>query len=304
MPDALEVVSTGPLALIQDLGRTGYARLGVGRSGSFDRASHRLAQALVGNHDGAAGFEVALGGLSVRSDADMMVAVTGAPVEIRVGGTPVDQGAQFLVPSGELLSLGRCASGVRSYVAVAGGLAVQPTLGSRSTDVLSGLGPPLVRGGDVVPIGTPDGDQTLQSAASRSRAEGAAGIQCRAHPDGGHGTDRPAVIGVIAGPRDDWFVPAALETLRDSTYTVDPASNRVGVRLQGPTLTRTSDRELPSEPTLPGAIQVPPNGLPLILGPDGPVTGGYPVIAVVVEDDLDVLAQLRPGDPLRFRRFR
>ena len=283
----IEIEATGLLLLIQDLGRSGFARQGVGRSGAFDRTSHRLAQRLVGNDESAAGFEVTLGGMAFRCGTDLTIAVTGAQVELTVAGRSSPTDTSVDVPAGELVRLGRCLRGVRSYVAVAGGITVEPTLGSRATDVMSGLGPPVVQGGDRMPVGS-------QPAG---RAHGSPSI---ALPD----QHERRVLRVVPGPREDWFVAAALDTLCSATYVVDPASNRVGVRLNGPTLDRINDSELPSEPTLPGAIQVPPNGLPVVFGPDGPVTGGYPVIAVVVEDDVDMLAQARPGDPLRYKRFR
>ena len=283
----VEIVATGPLLLIQDLGRAGFARQGVARGGAFDRTNHRLAQRLVGNDVSAAGFEVTLGGMAFRCATDMTMAVTGAQVALTVDGRATPCNTSLDVRAGELVRLGRCLRGVRSYVAVGGGIIVEPTLGSRSTDVMSGLGPPVVARGDRLPVGS-------QPAV---RAQGSFSISLPDHHD-------QRILRVVPGPRGDWFVATALDTLCTVNYLVAPVSNRVGVRLNGPALDRINTRELPSEPTLAGAIQVPPNGFPLIIGPDGPVTGGYPVIAVVVADDVDMLAQVRPGDPLQFRRFR
>jgi biotin-dependent carboxylase-like uncharacterized protein len=270
----IEVLEPGPLATVQDLGREGYAALGVPRSGAFDRASLRLANRLVGNPDGSAAIEVTLGGLRVRLTGPATIALTGAVCP----GAP-DWGAAVSLPAATEVRLGAPGSGLRSYLAVRGGIDVPVILGSRSTDTLSSLGPAALRRGDVLPVG---------SAA----ATGVVGASA-AEPS------RPQTLPVRFGPRDDWFTAAARAALLAADWTVRPDSDRVGVRLDGPALERSVTDELPSEPTLPGALQVPLDGRPILFGPDAPVTGGYPVIAVVV--DLDPAAQLRPGDVVRFR---
>jgi biotin-dependent carboxylase-like uncharacterized protein len=269
----IEVVGPGPLTTVQDLGRAGYAALGVARSGAFDRAALRLANRLVGNPEGAAALEVTLGGLHVRFGAPTTVALTGACCP----GAP-DWDVAVSLPTGTEIQLGTPRTGLRSYLAVRGGIAVEAVLGARCTDTLSGLGPPPLRAGDVLPVGRPAGAIT--------GASGATGGKVSAQP-------------IRFGPRDDWFTAAAREMLCRAAWTVRPESDRVGVRLDGPALERARTGELPSEPTLPGALQVPHDGRPILLGPDGPVSGGYPVIAVLL--DLDPAAQLRPGDTVRFR---
>jgi len=259
---------------VQDLGRPGYADLGVARAGAFDRGALRLANRLVGNRPDAAGLEVTFGGLAVRFTDPATVAFTGAPAP----GAP-DWQVAVTLPAGTVVRLGRPSSGLRSYLAVRGGLAVPATLGSRSTDTLSGLGPAPLRAGDRLPVGSVTGDVTGTVGAAASR---------------------PAVVPVVPGPRDDWFTARANQLLVAAAWTVRAESDRVGIRLAGPVLDRAHGGELPSEPTLPGAIQVPPDGRPIVFGPDAPVTGGYPVIAVAT--DLDALAQLRPGDEVRFVR--
>ena len=159
-----------------------------------------------------------------------------------------------------------------------GGIAVEPVLGSRSTDTLSGLGPAALRVGDRLPVGPP-----------RGPVSGSAGAPAAS----------TAALPVRFGPRDDWFTTAARHELLEAEWTVRSDSDRVGVRLDGPVLERSRQGELPSEAVLPGALQVPPDGRPILFGPDAPVTGGYPVFAVVTA--LDRAAQLRPGDRLRFR---
>ncbi|MDT4921863.1 MAG: hypothetical protein QOI15_2765 [Pseudonocardiales bacterium] len=268
----IEVVDPGPLATVQDLGRAGYAALGVPRSGAFDRAALRLANRLVGNPDGSAAIEVTLGGLAVRLSRPATVAFTGAPC----AGAP-DWGVPLSLPGGATVRLAPPTRGLRSYLAVRGGIVVAPVLGSRSTDTLSGIGPAPLRAGDALPVGVVDGPLVGASAAEPVR---------------------PPVLHLRFGPRDDWFTAAARVALLDATWTVRPECDRVGVRLDGPVLDRARAGELPSEPTLPGAVQVPPDGRPIVFGPDAPVTGGYPVIGVVT--DLDAAAQLRPGDSVRF----
>jgi biotin-dependent carboxylase-like uncharacterized protein len=270
----IEVLTAGPQALLQDLGRTGYRELGVGRSGAADDRAHRLANRLVGNAETAATIEITLGGLAFRLLHAATIALTGA----RCTGGPAWHTALSL-PPGAVVALGLPAAGLRSYLAIRGGFAVEPVLGSRATDTLSGLGPAPLAAGDRLPTG----EAVLGEAVEASFV---------AEPVG--------PIRVLPGPRLDWFAPDALTSLLDAEWTVSSDSNRVGIRLAGPALVRVRKGELPTEPTLPGAIQVPPNGQPILLGPDAPVTGGYPVIAVVSTADLYRLGQLRPGSPVHF----
>ncbi len=186
------------------------------------------------------------------------------------------------VPAGALLSVGTAVSGVRSYVGVSGGVAVEPVLGSRSTDLLSGLGPPPLTDGTVLPLGTPTAPHARVDVVPQPRP--------------------PAelVLRVTLGPRDDWFTTAAIRTLTTHTYRVSSASNRIGLRTEGPALERARPGELPSEGMVLGAIQVPPDGRPVVFLADHPTTGGYPVIAVVRPTDLPATAQAVPGTPVRF----
>lgn len=271
---SIEVLATGPLACVQDLGRTGWAGLGVPRSGAFDRGAAGLANRLVGNDAGAAVIEVTLGGLAVRLVDAATLALCGAPCPGLDGDRAVS------LPAGTVVRLGVPAAGLRSYLAVRGGIAVAPVLGSRSSDLLSGLGPARLRPGDALPVGP----------------------EPAAPPGGEPAVTRPApaAVRLLPGPRADWFVPGALEQVTATRWTVRPESDRIGVRLDGPPVRRSRGGELPSEPTLPGAVQVPADGRPIVFGPDAPVTGGYPVVAVAVEADLDLLAQRRPGDEVRF----
>jgi KipI family sensor histidine kinase inhibitor len=289
---AVEVVRPGPLATVQDLGRAGYAHLGVPRAGAADQPSLRLANRLAGNPDGAAGLELTLGRAVLRFTEAARVAVTGAPAAVTVTGPDgadraAEPGMALDVPAGGLLRVGAPAIGLRSYVAVRGGIDARSVLGSRSADVRSGLGPAPLRPGDLLPVGPPGPPPAGPSPAAP-----------RALP----GPGQPAELRVIPGPRDDWFAPGALDLLCGETYVVAPASDRTGLRLDGPALPRAHGNELPSEGLVTGALQVPAGGRPILLLADHPVTGGYPVIAVVASADIGLAAQLRPGSKIRFLR--
>ncbi|WP_037353967.1 biotin-dependent carboxyltransferase family protein [Amycolatopsis orientalis] len=278
---ALEIVSPGSLALVQDLGRPGYAHLGVPPSGALDVTALRLGNRLVGNSEDAAGIETVLGGLTVRATASCTAAVTGPPVAVLVDDRETSSHLPIPLRPGQTLTIGRPASGLRCYLTVSGGIAVPPVLGSRSTDVLSGLGPSPLEAGTTVPLGPVSGIPSGADVVAASSVP------------------PQLTVPVLLGPRDDWFADAA--SALNAQWTVTAESNRVGVRLDGPPLRRVSNSELPSEGVLTGAIQVPPNGLPLVFLADHPTTGGYPVVAVVRRASLGALAQARPGTLVRFR---
>ncbi|MEV6349220.1 biotin-dependent carboxyltransferase family protein [Actinoplanes sp. NPDC051851] len=287
MSAALEVLRAGVRTTVQDLGRAGLAHLGVPRSGAVDAGALRLANRLAGNPPEAAGLEILLGAARLRATRAVTVAVTGAPCAITAGGRPAAHGLPVGVLAGEVISIGHASAGLRVYLAVGGGIAVPPVLGSRSTDTLSGLGPAPVRDGDLLPIGPVTGPPPAVDLAP--------------YPLPRHDLR----LRVWLGPRDDWFTPAALSTLFSAEYRVAAETDRVGARLTGPALTRAVDGELPSEGLVLGAIQVPADGQPLIFLADHPTTGGYPVIAVVDPADVDQLGQARPGTAIRFvRQFR
>lgn len=274
---------TGPVALVEDLGRPGYADLGVSPSGAADRNGLRAANRLVGNPEEFAGIEALLGGLVVATERPVWVAVAGPPTTVLINGrADGSHHAVFLRP-GERLELAPPAYGLRSYLAVRGGIAVHPVLGSRSSDLLSGLGPAPLEPGDRLPVGRtvlplPAAD-VLPAPVLR----------------------QPLEVTLLPGPRTDWITDAGLRSLNEQLWTVSNDLDRSGVRLQGEPLQRRITDELPSEGIIRGAVQVPPSGLPLVFGSDHPVTGGYPVVGVVPAADCDRVAQLRPGDGLRFR---
>jgi biotin-dependent carboxylase-like uncharacterized protein len=295
-PAGLRVLAAGPATTVQDLGRPGRAQQGVARSGAADPVSLRRANRIVGNQPDAAALEVTVGGLVVEALGDVVIGIAGAtvPVSVRVpagqpgAGRPVDVGLHVAVglPSGAVLSLGTATRGLRSYVAVRGGVAVDPVLGSRSTDTLGGIGPAPVGGGDVLPAG---------DAVDRGEGGEICWEQMPVPP-----LAAEPVLRVVAGWRTDWFGEEAPRQLASTVWTVSTSSSRTGLRLDGARLPRRSG-DLPSEPMVVGALQVPPSGEPILLGPDSGTTGGYPVLAVVRRADLWLAGQLAPGDRLRFR---
>ncbi len=275
------MLRVGPLATIQDLGRAGWMHVGVSPSGAADRESHRLANALLGNDAGAATIEVLLGGLEMEALAPTWVAVTGADCTAEMDGRRVDWAAPVPLRTGQRLRLGWAPAGIRTYVAVSGGVAVDPILGSRSRDTLSGVGPEPLHAGTVLPLG-PECSRPIAEFAPAPRPSGE---QLR--------------LTVQSGPRADWLGT----DLAGSSWTVSPDSNRVGIRLQGAPLARHPSRvgrELASEPLVRGAVQLPPSGLPVVFMADHPVTGGYPVVAVLDDRSCDLIAQARPGQTVTF----
>lgn len=267
---ALHVLATGPLVTLQDRGRPGFAHLGVPRSGALDGPAAELANRLVGNPAEAAVLEVLMGGLTVRTDRGCWVALTGAGH---------DHPAVRWLPADVPLAVAVPAAGARTYLAVAGGIVVPPVLGSRSTDTLAWVGPARVEPGTVLPLGEQRGRPRPVDAPRPPRRG-----PLRVHP----------------GPRADWFAGDALARLCATAYVVAADSDRVGLRLDGPPLERVREGELPSEGMVLGAVQVPPDGRPVVFLADHPPTGGYPVLAVVDPDDLWLCGQLRPGEQVRF----
>ncbi len=278
---ALEVTAVGPQVTVQDLGRPGLAHLGVPRSGALDEPAHRLANRLVGNPESAATLECLGGRVSFRTRTAITVAVTGAQVPVSVDGRGREWGNAVAVPAGALVELGDPTAGLRAYVAVSGGLDVEEVLGSRATDLLSGLGPDPVEEGQVLPVAAATGAWVGVDTIAPRRA--ARELRLR------------------LGPRADWCEPESVEALSGATYVVGSASNRIGLRLEGAVIQRCDEEELPSEGMVLGAIQVPPNGQPVVFLHDHPTTGGYPVVGVVVAEDLPACAQLRPGDEVTLR---
>ncbi|MDJ0338231.1 5-oxoprolinase/urea amidolyase family protein [Cryobacterium sp. PH31-O1] len=288
LPADLLVVQPGLQTTVQDLGRPGLAHLGVAGAGALDRGALRRANRLVGNPASAAVLENALGGLVLEARTEQVLAVAGASVLLTISRTDaaprvVPTDAPFALHIGERLSLGAPLWGVRSYVAVRGGLNLPLALGSRSTDSMSGIGPaPLVVGAELTVLPAP-----------------ATSVVGAAEPAPSPPADL-TVLRYVRGPRADWFSAETLADFDRTDWAVTIQSNRIGLRLDGPALHRARPGELPSEGTVSGAIQLPASGVPVLFLADHPVTGGYPVLGVVLHADLDRAAQLGPGARIRF----
>jgi biotin-dependent carboxylase-like uncharacterized protein len=285
---ALQVVASPSIAMLQDLGRTGQQRYGVPVSGALDWVSLRIANALVGNADGVAGLELFYRGPTLEVAAESVrVAAIGAALEIGSGGATraVPAGRSVRLGRGERFSVGPCDPSLVGYLAVEGGFALPGDLGSLATFPRAGLGGvegrPLKKG-DVLP---------LVNAAAPERAEARAPKWDLAPP---------ARVRVVLGPQDDHFTERGRQTFLESTYTVSRQSDRMGMRLEGPALEHVKGFNIVSDGTAPGSIQVPGNGLPIVLLADRPTTGGYPKIATVASADVPALGRLRPGAPIAF----
>lgn len=281
----IEVVHAGLCDLVMDQGRAGWCALGVPAGGAADPAALAAANRLVGNETDAAGLEITLAGPGLRFPRGAVVALAGARFSAsRSSGAAVFWHETLVLAPGETLILGPVEAGCRCWLAVSGGLAVPQVMGSRSTFLPAGFGGlegrPL-RAGDRLECGAENAELPL----------------LRARPPGREAAD--LTLRVVAGPQIAQFDDGGLAAFFGGGYQVAAASDRRGLRLQGPAVTHAQGK-LPSQGVLPGAVQVPPNGQPIILGWDGPVTGGYPVIAGIISADLEKLAQLRPGDTVRF----
>jgi biotin-dependent carboxylase-like uncharacterized protein len=282
----IEVLAPGALTTIQDLGRFGFGRLGVSPGGAADTLALRVGNLLAGNAPGAAAIEVTLLGPRLRFHAAACVAIAGADLGPRLDGRPLAMHAALAVPAGGELSFAGGAQGVRAYVAVAGGLDVPPALGSAATDLRGGFGGLAGRAllaGDRLAIGSRGGrPRDLRENARQALLA------------------RRTTLRVTRGAHAERFSPAALQRLGEEVWVMRPDSDRMGVRLSGSPLELRQPFELLSEGVGPGAVQVPPGGLPILLGVDHPATGGYPQIAHVIAADLPSLAQLRPPSEVRF----
>lgn len=280
---SLTIVSPGLLTTVQDGGRFGHATIGVGASGAMDAVALRLANILVGNPEDAAGLEITLRGPRLRCDADCMIALTGAPIEARCDGESVPMWRPLPVREGAQLDLGGMRRGARSYLAVAGGLQTEALLGSRSVDVNAGIGRALVAG-DVLPI-----DSSVWASAKWSL-----------DPLPWFDADPTEPIRIVAGTHFSLLDIDSQRALFAGEFRIGADSNRVGYRLDGAKLALVDRLELISAGVVPGTVQLPPGGTPIVLMAEAPTVGGYPRIAHVAEVDLPRLAQCRPGERVGF----
>lgn len=295
---SIEVVDGGLLTTVQDDGRRGHRRLGVPWCGALDASAARAANDAVGNPRGAATLECTATGPVLRFLATVRFAIAGADLgavleRADLGAWPVPAGRAVVARPGNVLSMRERRAGLRAWIAFGGGLDVTPVLGSRATDLVAGFGGAdgrALRSGDALSVarGTSEPDRSVPEGQAAPWTSGEA-------------TDATLVVRVVLGPQDDMFTEEALARLAGDTYAAGALSDRTGCRLDGPPLRHRGPGEILTDGMVPGCIQVPPSGQPIVLLRDGPTTGGYPKIATVVTADLDALAQLAPGDRLRFR---
>ena len=282
------VVKPGMLTTVQDSGRWGLQARGVPVGGPMDGVSHRLANALVRNPPAAAGLEITLLGPELEFDDERVVAVAGAQFDLLLDGRTVPSNAPFIVSAGARLRFGARRVGARAYVAISGGIAVPPTLGSRATHLISAMGGVAGRAlaaGDVLPLGEPTdvyGTVSMPQAAVVRLP------------------DRHARVRVLPGPQTEFFSTDALDILQSSPYVIGANSDRMGFRLEGPPLTHTRGADIISDATPLGVLQVPASGQPILLMADRQTAGGYPKIATVITADMAVAGQLGPGDTIAF----
>lgn len=293
MSNSITIIHPGVMTTVQDMGRPGLGAMGVSSSGAFDRESARAANRMVVNDEDSAVLECVVGGLEFRLAVGAIVAFAGAhgPVTVEQDGKmfTTSMNSRIVVGAGAVVRLGAFEDGLRGYVAIRGGVDVDPVLGSRATDTLGRLGPAPLRAGENLPIGDPG--YALGSSVAIYPAPRHSGEKVR--------------LDVVPGPRNNWFTEESRREFFTQTWTLSQEANRVGLRLTGKApLRRAVTRELASEGMVPGAIQVPASGLPIIFGPDHPATGGYPVIGVLTPESLSRAGQLAPGATIRFHRAR
>lgn len=269
-------------ATVQDHGRPGHAHLSVPPSGAFDRDSHDFANRLVGNSAHAATLELTRATVQFRFDEQATIAVTGAPTSIIIDGRQRDSHRGIVVPANTTVLVATQHLGMRSYLAIRGGIASELIMGSRAYDELSHIGTPPVQTGHEFQIGS---DAEATPAVARQVSSGV-------------NLSDFVTLHIHKGPR--WGFCANSQHLIEHDYTVTAQLNRIGLRLSGPAIEWNTNERLPSEGMLTGAIQIAADGQPILFGPDHPTTGGYPVIAVLDERDISTVAQLVPGTVLRF----
>lgn len=295
-PPYIEFVRAGVQTLVQDAGRTHQAARGISASGALDRTAMHQANRLVGNPIATPVLENLLGGLELRCHGAATLAVTGAHAALTLRAPdgrawPLAPERAVALDDGDVLVIGTLAAGLRCYLAARGGWEVAPVLGSCATDTLARIGPAPIGNGARLAVGSAVSPGALGAAQMPDATP-------RVLPAPGD----VVTLDLLLGPRTDWFAPQALDVLTGQTWQVTPESNRVGIRLQGATpLQRSRAGELPSEGTVAGALQVPASGQPVLFLADHPLTGGYPVIAVLARHHLDLAAQIPTGCGVRFR---
>ena len=286
MTDTFHILNPGVLTTIQDFGRIGYGQYGIAVSGAMDRFSLYTANLLVGNDPGAAGLEITLYRLKVEVLRTVRVAITGADMHPTLDGKTLPMWETLELPAGSTLLFKKIGKGARSYLAIQGGIDAPVRLGSRSTQQKALLGKPLQKG---------DRLRTLSADTHTAFL--------RVPEEWIPKYSKEAEIRVIMGPQDDAFTTMGIDSFLSETYTISSQSDRQGYRLEGPPIEHVSAADIISDAILPGSIQVPGNGQPIIMMVDAQTTGGYSKIACVIRPDIDVLAQMLPGRKVHFRKL-
>jgi antagonist of KipI len=288
------VTRAGFLTSVQDLGRTGFRQFGVSTSGALDSFALRVANLLVGNDEGAAGFEITLGGLQLRFEDERIVAWCGGEFDVQIGSRALPAGHVAHLRGGDELKFGRAQIGCRCWLAISGGIDGPVVLGSRSTDLRANFGG--LEGRTLR-----DGDQLSLGEFRQSETAAAAGISSWSAPhDWASPASRHPSLRFIRGVDWNRFNDVTIQRFTQHEFTVSPDSDRMGVRFDRSELKREDETDLISEAVAPGTIQVPPSGKPILLLGDCQTIGGYPKIAHVITVDLGIAAQLRAGDGVRF----
>lgn len=303
-PVTLRIAGAGLQTTVQDLGRRNHQREGVPGGGAMDRSALRVGNALVGNDDGAAGIEATFLGPAITFDEPALIALTGGNLEPTLDGESIPMWRPVLAPGGSTLRFGRPKLGCRAYVAVAGGIDVPLIFGSRSTYLRGQFGGHegrALRAGDVLDIGDPQPVARCISAAIRTDGDRVAVASWSA----GHTLrvrySAEPVVRLIPGTHAEFLATPSRTRLFSASFTVSSSSDRMGYRLEGVELPLRNPLELLSEGVAFGTVQLPPDGMPIVLMADRQTTGGYPRIGEVASVDLPLVAQLKPGDRLRFR---
>ncbi|MDQ4064700.1 MAG: biotin-dependent carboxyltransferase family protein [Actinomycetota bacterium] len=299
----MKIGDGGLMTTIQDLGRFGYQHVGVTPSGALDQVAHRMANQLVGNPDDAATIEVTLRGPAIEFTDDALVALCGADLSPTIADASIPTRRAIAVRAGAVLRFGRAASGVRCYVATAGGVDTPLVMGSRSTYVRAGFGGHegrALRAGDELETGpiSPSASTVLRRALALDD-QSAFALTERAAPDD-LAEDRSGPVRYVRGPHFEMLPAIGRDAFTTADFEVSPRSDRMGYRLKGPHLDLANDGDLLSTGVAWGTVQLPPSGEPIVLMADRQTTGGYPMIATVITADLPRLAQLKPGDMIRF----
>lgn len=278
---ALTICTSGQFTTVQDLGRFGYGSIGVSSAGAADELSLRVGNRLVGNPDASAALEMTFVGATIRVDAPARIALTGA----RAPRTTLPMWRALDLGPQDELDIGPMQHGARTYLCIAGGIDIPPVLGSRASHIATGLGPPRCTSGTVLPIGAPF---CFAPPTANTDAIDELARELDRH-----------TLRIVQGPHLHRLPPRCLDELLSRGWCINHQSDRIGTRLRGDACSSAA-ADMPTEGTFHGAIQLPPDGQPIILGPDGAPTGGYPIIASVISVDLPALAQRRPNDAIRF----